>query len=131
MRKKSYNQQKIHSEKNAFEVSKPYLKHFKQNSILGHVKIGWARLYASLFGNRCAVLASETLRYVLTKIYLRLFVHITIKLTNISSVKKEIIHLVHKIFRKTNISYPLIHTRIGAYHGARNVSYSRKKWRTY
>ena len=31
---------------------------------------------------------------------------------------------VHKIFEKTNISYPLIHTRTCAYQGVRNVSFS-------
>ena len=31
---------------------------------------------------------------------------------------------VRKIFRKTNISYPLIHTRACAYQGVRNVSFS-------
>ena len=31
---------------------------------------------------------------------------------------------VHKIFRKTNISYPLIRTRTCAYQGVRNVSFS-------
>ena len=27
----------------------------------------------------------------------------------------------HQVFRKTNISYPLIHTRMCAYYGVRNV----------
>ena len=31
-----------------------------------------------------------------------------------------------KIFRKTNISYPLTHTRTCAYQGVRNVSFSEK-----
>ena len=37
-----------------------------------------------------------------------------------------IIHSVHirKIFRKTNISYPLIRSRLYAYQGVRNVSFS-------
>ena len=35
------------------------------------------------------------------------------------------IHLVSaEIFRKTNISYPLIRTRTWAYQGVRNVSFS-------
>ena len=34
------------------------------------------------------------------------------------------IKYVHKIFRKTNISNPLIRTRTCAYQGVRNVSFS-------
>ena len=33
-------------------------------------------------------------------------------------------YYVRKIFRKTNISYPLIHTCTYTYHGLRNFSFS-------
>ena len=38
--------------------------------------------------------------------------------------KGSFIYYVHKIFQKTNISYPLIRTRTSAYQGVRNVSFS-------
>ena len=31
---------------------------------------------------------------------------------------------LHKIFRKSNISYPLVRTRTSAYQGVRNVTFS-------
>ena len=39
-------------------------------------------------------------------------------------VKGSFIKYVRKIFRKTNISNPLIRTRTCAYQGVRNVSFS-------
>ena len=43
----------------------------------------------------------------------------------VSSVSSE--QGIRKIFRKTNISYPLIRTRTCAYQGIRNVSFSGKR----
>ena len=38
-KKKCCNQWKLHSEKNGLKISKPYLQHFMQNSILEHVEV--------------------------------------------------------------------------------------------
>ena len=38
--------------------------------------------------------------------------------------KGSFIEYIRKIFRKTNISYPLVHKRTAAYQGVRDVSFS-------
>ena len=49
--------------------------------------------------------------------------HLTL---NSSEFPLGIIHLVRtKIFRKSNVSYPLIRTQTYAYQGVRNVSFSQ------
>ena len=42
-----------------------------------------------------------------------------------ANIRGSSIKYVHKIFRKTNISNPLIRTRTCAYQGVRNVSFSK------
>ena len=45
-------------------------------------------------------------------------------LNKLRVLQKSFIYYIHKHFRKTNISYPLILKRTCAYQGVRNVSFS-------
>ena len=50
--------------------------------------------------------------------------HITF-FDELTFLKGSFIQYVRKIFRKTVISYPLIHTRTGAFQGVGNVSFRK------
>ena len=71
-----------------------------------------------LFLNVC-----EQIFHISTCAYQEVNVNIALNIYG-SVVYGSFIYYVRKIFRKTNISYPLIRTRTCEYQGVRNVSFS-------